>query len=161
MTVSALRLVDPLRVEPDAAPGWLAQAKCSGVDPDLFFPGRGVDTKTPKAICAGCPVRAECLDHAMSRNEKHGIWGGTSERERRRMRRTGAYSVPVDTIREICSELGRVTSLTLAARLGIPEKSAAAVLGFHLRSGVLVASHTIDRRQVYRLADQIGGGVSE
>lgn len=68
---------------------WADQAECLGMDPELFHPGRGDDTSVSnaKAVCAVCPVRAECLDHAMTHGEKHGIWGGTSERERRRMRR--------------------------------------------------------------------------
>jgi WhiB family redox-sensing transcriptional regulator len=57
------------------------------VDPDLFFPERGQSCTEAKAICAGCPVRTECLDFAIVSCEQFGIWGGTSERERRRIRR--------------------------------------------------------------------------
>jgi WhiB family redox-sensing transcriptional regulator len=66
---------------------WQDRANCLGVDPDLFFPGRGESTQEAKAICAGCVVRDECLEQALARPEKFGIWGGTSERERRRLRR--------------------------------------------------------------------------
>ena len=66
---------------------WQAQAACKNISqPDIFFPGRGESSAPAKAICAGCPVRAECLDYALSHGERVGIWGGTSERERRRMR---------------------------------------------------------------------------
>jgi WhiB family redox-sensing transcriptional regulator len=58
-----------------------------GVDPELFFPARGASTGEAKEVCRGCVVRIECLDYAVAANEKQGIWGGTSERERRRVRR--------------------------------------------------------------------------
>ena len=59
----------------------------AGADADLFFPERGASTRRAKAICDGCPVRGECLDYALAHGEKFGIWGGLSERERRRVRR--------------------------------------------------------------------------
>ncbi len=58
-----------------------------GVDPDLFFPERGASTREAKEVCRGCVVREECLDYAITNGEKFGIWGGMSERERRRVRR--------------------------------------------------------------------------
>jgi WhiB family transcriptional regulator, redox-sensing transcriptional regulator len=69
---------------------WQEQANCLGVDPDLFFPERGASTKEAKAVCRGCEVRVECLEYALSHGEKFGIWGGLSERERRRVRRQRA-----------------------------------------------------------------------
>lgn len=69
---------------------WLEKAACAGVDPELFFPGRGESTREARAICAGCEVRATCLEHALDAGEKFGIWGGKSERERRRIRRQRA-----------------------------------------------------------------------
>ena len=66
---------------------WMQHGACVGEDPDLFFPERGTSTATAKAICAGCEVRVTCLCYALSEGIKHGIWGGTSERERRKMRR--------------------------------------------------------------------------
>jgi WhiB family redox-sensing transcriptional regulator len=67
--------------------GWMADAACRGMNPDLFFPERGGSTAEAKAVCAGCPVRVECLDYAITNFEKLGLWGGTSERQRRAMRR--------------------------------------------------------------------------
>ena len=67
--------------------GWQARANCMGVDPDLFFPERGSSTREAKEVCRGCVVRVECLEFAISNGEKFGIWGGMSERERRRVRR--------------------------------------------------------------------------
>lgn len=69
---------------------WEIQANCLGVDPDLFFPGRGANTREAKAVCRACVVREDCLEYALVNGEKFGIWGGLSERERRRLRRQRA-----------------------------------------------------------------------
>ena len=66
---------------------WQARANCIGVDPELFFPERGSSTREAKEVCRGCVVRVECLEFAIANSEKFGIWGGMSERERRRVRR--------------------------------------------------------------------------
>lgn len=66
---------------------WQDYANCRGADADLFFPERGASTRKAKAICAECEVKAECLDYAIDIGEKFGIWGGMSERERRKVRR--------------------------------------------------------------------------
>lgn len=71
---------------------WQERANCLGVDPDLFFPERGASTREAKGVCAGCEVRAECLEYALDKGEKFGIWGGLSERERRRLRRARALA---------------------------------------------------------------------
>jgi WhiB family redox-sensing transcriptional regulator len=70
--------------------GWQDFANCLGVDPDLFFPERGASTREAKEVCRGCVVREECLEFALANGEKFGIWGGLSERERRRIRRQRA-----------------------------------------------------------------------
>ena len=70
--------------------GWQIQANCMGVDPDLFFPERGASTKEAKEVCRGCVVQNDCLEYALAIGEKFGIWGGMSERERRRLRRARA-----------------------------------------------------------------------
>jgi WhiB family redox-sensing transcriptional regulator len=74
----------------EAERGWQERANCLGVDPDLFFPERGASTREAKAVCRGCEVRVECLEYALQHGEKFGIWGGLSERERRRVRRQRA-----------------------------------------------------------------------
>ena len=71
---------------------WQDQANCLGVDPDLFFPERGASTREAKEVCRGCVVRNDCLEDALDNGEKFGIWGGLSERERRRLRRQRAQS---------------------------------------------------------------------
>jgi len=68
-------------------PAWQRRANCMGVDPELFFPERGASTKEAKEVCRGCVVREDCLEYAIANGEKFGIWGGLSERERRRIRR--------------------------------------------------------------------------
>lgn len=68
-------------------PEWHAKAACRGMGPDLFYPGRGEATEPAKRICASCEVKTECLADAFSHFDKNGIFGGRSERERRRMRR--------------------------------------------------------------------------
>jgi len=87
MTIADQRTRDSL--------AWTEQAACSDALPDLFFPvsefGAAEEQITEaKRICAGCPVRIDCLDHALSRGEASGIWGGTTERERRHLRRRRA-----------------------------------------------------------------------
>lgn len=79
-------LVRQLRDEGDER-HWQDEANCMGVDPDLFFPERGASTREAKAVCRSCEVRVDCLDYALANGEKFGIWGGHSERERRRLRR--------------------------------------------------------------------------
>lgn len=70
-----------------AAPDWHDLALCPQTDPDAFFPERGGSTAAAKAICRLCPVEAECLADALDRDEGFGVWGGKSERERRRLKR--------------------------------------------------------------------------
>lgn len=66
---------------------WVREAACREADPDLFFPSRGETIKISqaKAICRECPVRVACLDYAVEAGERFGVWGGTCERERRRI----------------------------------------------------------------------------
>lgn len=74
----------------DRNQSWHRQANCMGVDPDLFFPERGASTREAKEVCRGCVVQEDCLEYALANSEKFGIWGGLSERERRRLRRARA-----------------------------------------------------------------------
>ena len=66
---------------------WQHRALCSQTDPEAFFPEKGGSTREAKRICEGCEVRSECLDYALANDERFGIWGGLSERERRKLRR--------------------------------------------------------------------------
>ena len=68
--------------------GWQEDAACRGTGPALFYAKRGAteDTEAARAICNACPVRVECLAHAVEHKEYHGMWGGLSQRERKRRR---------------------------------------------------------------------------
>ena len=71
---------------PDEA-SWHERALCAQTDPEAFFPEKGGSTREAKKICVGCEVRGECLEYALANDERFGIWGGLSERERRRVKR--------------------------------------------------------------------------
>jgi WhiB family redox-sensing transcriptional regulator len=65
---------------------WREVGRCKGADPDVFYPEDDEDEGTAaKAICAICPVREVCLEHAVVNREKIGVWGGYTARERRRL----------------------------------------------------------------------------
>ncbi len=66
---------------------WAADAKCLQAEPDTFFPEKGGSTREAKRICSACDVREECLEYALANDERFGIWGGLSERERRKLKR--------------------------------------------------------------------------
>ena len=63
---------------------WQDRALCAQTDPEAFFPEKGGSTREAKRVCRSCEVRAECLEYALGHDERFGIWGGLSERERRR-----------------------------------------------------------------------------
>jgi WhiB family redox-sensing transcriptional regulator len=78
---------------------WRAQAACRDVDPDLFFPLGSTGAAlahiaAAKAVCLACPVREDCLEFALATNQDSGIWGGTSEEERRQIRRARSVRGP-------------------------------------------------------------------
>lgn len=66
-------------------PIWRTDAACQGLDPDIFYPADDDEAEMAKAVCATCPVQAPCLEHALGLREKEGVWGGCTERERRRI----------------------------------------------------------------------------
>lgn len=74
-------------------PVWRQHAACRGVDPDIFFPVTEEESEDAKAICNQCSAQQACLEWALTNREKEGVWGGATERERRRIirrrRRTG------------------------------------------------------------------------
>ena len=73
------------------SPGWWFAGLCAQTDPEVFFPEKGGSVREAKAVCAGCPVRAQCLEHALAHDERFGVWGGTSEPERRRLKATATH----------------------------------------------------------------------
>ena len=72
---------------PDDDDQWQERALCAQTDPEAFFPEKGGSTREANRICLGCEVRDACLDYALAHDERFGIWGGLSERERRRLKR--------------------------------------------------------------------------
>ncbi len=71
----------------DNALAWQSDALCAQTDPEAFFPEKGGSTRDAKKICTSCEVRAQCLEYALQNDERFGIWGGLSERERRKLRK--------------------------------------------------------------------------
>ena len=67
---------------------WMAQGNCADKPPSLFFPSDGVGVEVAKRVCADCPMKADCLQYALDNRIDHGVWGGTSEVERRSLRRS-------------------------------------------------------------------------
>lgn len=72
---------------PEGELAWQERALCAQTDPESFFPEKGGSTREAKRVCTTCEVRTECLEYALAHDERFGIWGGLSERERRRVRR--------------------------------------------------------------------------
>ena len=66
---------------------WITRRKCSGIDPNVFFPNDGAGVIAAQQVCAGCPVKDPCRDYALANKITYGVWGGTSERQRRRILR--------------------------------------------------------------------------
>jgi WhiB family redox-sensing transcriptional regulator len=64
---------------------WRQLGSCRGLDPAIFYPETEEEADSAKIVCAGCGVRTACLEHALQRREKQGVWGGSTERERRRI----------------------------------------------------------------------------
>ena len=81
----------PTQLAAELAADWRARAGCSGYPNTLFFPtADGLDegwVEKAKSVCAVCPVIDECLQYALETNQRSGIWGGTSEKERKSLRR--------------------------------------------------------------------------
>ncbi len=87
---SAHKLAELFHLDGDDPVGeldWQDRALCSQTDPEAFFPEKGRSTREAKKVCASCDVKAECLDYALRHDERFGIWGGLSERERRKLTR--------------------------------------------------------------------------
>ena len=74
---------------------WMAEGLCADQPPGLFFPSDGVGVEVARKVCAECAVKEPCLEYALVNRIDHGVWGGTSERERRRILRARRQSTPV------------------------------------------------------------------
>src|SRR5579862_5005251 len=89
---------DSTEVDKELDTTWMAEGKCRELAPETFFPSDGVGVEIARRICADCPVKEPCLEYALHNRIEHGVWGGASERERRRIarrRRGGPLSSPV------------------------------------------------------------------
>ncbi len=84
-----VRAISTGRVKQDSGveADWMAQGKCWEMDPAVFFPTDGIGVAEAQRICLECPVKATCLEYALANRIPHGVWGGTSERERQRILR--------------------------------------------------------------------------
>jgi len=86
-TVRSDDIIDGVRSRPFIPATWTADAACRDADPAIFFVDHGGSAAEARTICAGCPVADDCLDYALAANERHGIWAGTTEKQRRTMSR--------------------------------------------------------------------------
>jgi WhiB family redox-sensing transcriptional regulator len=87
--------IDQEDLSADLASPWMANARCRDLPPAVFFPSDGAGVEVARRYCAECPVRMECLEYALQHHIDHGVWGGASERERRRIARSRrAQSTP-------------------------------------------------------------------
>ena len=84
--------ITPL-IDEDSVTGWMALGNCRAHPPTMFFPSDGVGVDRARKICATCPVVSQCLDYALDHHIDHGVWGGCSERERRRIAKRRRLSV--------------------------------------------------------------------
>ena len=90
-------------------PHWTELSRCLEVDPEIFFPEKGGSTREAKQVCGGCEVRAECLAFALETNERFGVYGGMSERERRRLTGRSPALTAVEPATEgerVCTKCG-------------------------------------------------------
>jgi WhiB family redox-sensing transcriptional regulator len=69
-------------------PEWMGDALCAQVDTELFFPEKGASSREARKVCKSCPVRKECLEFSVKTGQRFGVWGGQSERERRKIKRS-------------------------------------------------------------------------
>ena len=75
----------PRPSDDESVTAWMATGNCRNYPPAVFFPSDGVGVDRARKICADCPVSATCLEYALAERIEHGVWGGCSERERRRI----------------------------------------------------------------------------
>jgi WhiB family redox-sensing transcriptional regulator len=101
---------------------WVAHGACRDADPDLFFPTRGGDLDPARAICAQCPVADACAEYAIPLSQLHGVWGGLSENERRRIRRRRALEAAAAQAAAATQAKAGALYATLVELAGHPER---------------------------------------
>jgi WhiB family redox-sensing transcriptional regulator len=77
---------------------WMAKGKCAELPPETFFPSDGVGVQVARAICVDCTQQIPCLEYALANRIDHGVWGGTSERERRRILKGRRVEAEAETV---------------------------------------------------------------
>ncbi|GAA2231472.1 WhiB family transcriptional regulator [Streptomyces amakusaensis] len=82
--------ITPINTTVDDDLSWQETALCAQTGPEFFFPAPGSSTQEAKLLCGACEGRVECLEYALRHDEKFGVWGGMSERERDRLKRARA-----------------------------------------------------------------------
>jgi WhiB family transcriptional regulator, redox-sensing transcriptional regulator len=82
--------------DPESVTAWMAEGSCRVYPPNKFFPSDGAGVERARKICAACPVTEQCLDYALEHRIEHGVWGGCSERERRRILKRRRIEVSSD-----------------------------------------------------------------
>ena len=146
--------------------GWWFEGVCAQTDPEVFFPEKGGSVREAKAVCARCPVRAQCLAHALAHGERYGVWGGLSEPERRRLKQADAPTSPSTASRPPApAEVDEVVVARLVAGHPVTgvcrDEVAQAAIGLH-RAGVgarQVATRLgVTTRQVERWLARYRGG---
>ena len=118
-------------------PAWMTDGLCAQTDPDAFFPEKGGSTREAKAVCRRCAVSAECLTYALTHDTRFGVWGGASERDRRRMKRPAVRQPVLDSrTNEVRRLATRLTDSEIAERLGCSPRT---VLRIRMAGGIAPA----------------------
>lgn len=82
------------------ATSWMASGNCANEPPEIFFPSDGAGVIVAKKICKDCPMVEQCLEYALSNRIEHGVWGGCSERQRRRILKKRKLEVKAESVNE-------------------------------------------------------------
>jgi WhiB family redox-sensing transcriptional regulator len=118
-----------------AAPDWQEEGLCRQVDPELFYPEKGQSSASAKLICSRCPVKDECLRFALDRDEPFGIWGGTSEQDRRKMKGKQSRKRTGPTPRE------RAAAIVAAGKQECPRCQVVKPLAEFAKDGKMLTGH--------------------
>lgn len=105
---------------------WMVEGLCAQVDPEAWYPEKGGSTRDAKRICEDCPVRAECLNYALAHDERFGIWGGKSERERRKLKAPRPLTTKDDEVLRLAGL--HWTTAAIALAIGMTERTVLRVL---------------------------------
>lgn len=122
-------------------PEWMADGACAEVGGDVHFPEPGEPTKPAKTVCARCGVREICLQYALDNGERHGVWGGLSERERRRLQRGEPLAAALD--REAPTVVAHGAQIRALAEQGLDDIQIGKACG-------------LDQRKVWRIRERAG-----